>query len=517
MPTFEEQVTEQEISSDAVCKKTASVPMADPAALVKPPSGKDRLTFFQPIFDQIAQEPEAGPLSYPANDIGNAQRFRDFCDKSVRYCAAEKRWYYFDSSVWKPDTTNLMTGIASVALDNSYKKEAEYLKLHGDFNEIKQNHRNHLKAGNMSSIQNCLNAAALHLTLRPEQFDAHPYLFHLQNGTVNLRANCEQEYEAHLFPEPQLLITKTANAVLQTEDPGCPRWEAFVRQCCMDDEELYDYLQKAAGYSILTGEIHEQKVFCLLGAGRNGKSLFINTLAHFAGNYASKLESSILCVNRFGEKDNDTSKELYRIRGSRFVYSNEFSRTSTLNESFIKAITDGGNLSCRPLYGSAIEYKPTYTLWFSTNHMPNLQAMDEGIARRIVVIPFRHHLEEQDADRQLPEKLLEEADGIFYWLMEGYHQYTLNGLQAPAAVKEATASYFEKQDLIQLFLDDCYTVDPDNKTYTKHLYQQYVQWCSENGEKAIGRNKLYEELEQRLGIEKKNNNKGYYYHLKPIE
>ena len=60
------------------------------------------------------------------------------------------------------------------------------------------------------------------------------------------------------------------------------------------------------------------------------------------------------------------------MKGKRFVYSNEFSRGAMLNEVFIKTITDGGKISCRPLYGSAIEYTPTYKLWFSTNHLPDL-------------------------------------------------------------------------------------------------------------------------------------------------
>ena len=61
--------------------------------------------------------------------------------------------------------------------------------------------------------------------------------------------------------------------------------------------------------------------------------------------------------------------------------------------------------------------------------MPALQAIDEGIRRRIVVIPFRNTLTKDAIDRDLPEKLLEEADAILCWLVQGYYRYTVHGLK----------------------------------------------------------------------------------------
>jgi putative DNA primase/helicase len=278
--------------------------------------------------------------------------------------------------------------------------------------------------------------------------------------------------------------------------------------------DLYYYLQKAAGYSILTGDIAEQKVFCLLGEGRNGKSLFINTLAEIAGDYANKIEASVLCTNRFGDKDNDTSKELYRIKGSRFIYSNEFGRSSILNENFIKTITDGGKIACRPLYGASIEYKPTYTLWFSTNHMPNLNAMDEGIRRRVVVIPFRNHLTEAQIDRTLADKFRAEYPAILTWLIQGYDLYQKHGLVPPQAVQEATKGYFTEQDVFKMFVDENYVVDEFGKVKARDLYTHYRQWCEACGEKYVAE-RLFSQEMQRLHIEKDRLKNANYYRLSP--
>lgn len=221
----------------------------------------------------------------------------------------------------------------------------------------------------------------------------------------------------------------------------------------------------------------------------------------------------MLCTNRFGDKDNDMSKELYRIKGSRFVYSNEFGRSSVLNENFIKTITDGGKIACRPLYGASIEYKPSYTLWFSSNHMPNLAAMDEGIRRRVMVIPFRNNLTETQIDRTLSDKFRAEYPAILTWLIQGYDLYQKHGLVPPQAVVDATKGYFTEQDIFKLFVEEYYVVDPNGKIYAQNVYNDYRHWCEMNGEKPVS-NIIFSKELQRLGVKRERDKHGYYYALK---
>ena len=482
---------------------------------------------YTPLIDLVPED-----AVYADSDEGNAKRFLDIYKEDVHYCEAEKCWYVFDGTRWKIDNTKAVQAMARDALYTSYTKEIEALEQRAgakDFDKLKQLYKKRDKAGNYSSIQNCLNMAAIETAISPDVFDANLYWFHAQNGAIDLRANDAHIYSGALYHKPTQYFTKIAGTSFQTGDeykpaqwdetlpylPYCPKWIQFVLDCCNKDMDLYYYLQKAAGYSILTGDIAEQKVFCLLGEGRNGKSLFINTLAEIAGDYANKIEASVLCTNRFGDKDNDTSKELYRIKGSRFIYSNEFGRSSMLNENFIKTITDGGKIACRPLYGASIEYKPTYTLWFSTNHMPNLNAMDEGIRRRVVVIPFRNHLTEAQIDRTLADKFRAEYPAILTWLIQGYDLYQKHGLVPPQAVQEATKGYFTEQDVFKMFVDENYVVDEFGKVKAKELYQSYRIWCEENGEKYVS-NIVFSREMQRLGIDKHEDKNGTQYHLSPI-
>ena len=456
----------------------------------------------------VSEEP------YAPSDYGNARRFLDSWGACVRYCPEEKHWYLYTSVKWVSATEEEVQRLVRNALFRSHEKEkAQYEAEHRNA-EAAKSEAARISSGEMSTIKNCMKAAALDCFIHPWELDADIYKFHAMNGSVNLKT-----FETNIFHVTGDFNTKTAGAelyenVLDAQD-DCPMWVRFVKQCCMGDEQLYLYLQAAAGYSILTGDIREQKVFCLLGSGRNGKSLFINVLARVAGDYAKKLESSVLCTDSYGRKSDETEKELYRIRGSRFVYSNEFSQSSILNESFLKTITDGGMITCRPMYRESIEYQPTYTLWFSTNHMPNLRAMDEGIRRRIVVIPFRNHLQADEIDRNLEAKLLREADGILAWLLQGYYKYHHDGLVPPQAVIDATAGYFEEQDVFQRFVEEHYVIDTEGGIMASALYQHYLEWCKASGEKGVSK-LLFSKQMERLGIEKKKISQGTCYLLRKV-
>ena len=357
--------------------------------------------------------------------------------------------------------------------------------------------------GNLTTLKNCIGMAQKDVPITPELFDTHQYLFHTPNATLDVHTlTCVPNQKEHY-------ITRTAGAVYDCE-AQCPRWEQFVMECVEGDIELYRYLQKAAGYSILSGDISEQGGFCLLGGGKNGKSLFINTLAEIAGDYACKIDSGIISMTGRGDKDHDVSKELYRMRGSRFVHTGEFNKNTLLNEAFVKSITDGGKVSCRPLYGACIEYQPTYTLWFSTNNAPELTGFDEGIRRRFVLIPFEHYVAEPD--KTLPDVFRTEASGILNWLAEGYQLYKAEGLNRPESITQATAEYISGQDVFQMFVSEYYEKDDTGRETTGDVFARYEDWCKAYGETSISRRKFCEEM-KRLGIHHNTSSTLFCYFL----
>ena len=447
--------------------------------------------------------------NYANNDAGNARRFLDVYGEDVRYCAGEKQWYICQPDMsWKPDLELLVEKLAYESVYASYAHQLRFYSVLNGNGQMQRTvtelEKQQCSIGNLSVLRNCIGMAQKDVPITPDMFDRYAHLFHMPNATLDVNAfACVPNQKEHY-------ITRTAGVVYDCE-AQCPRWEQFVMECVEGDMELYRYLQKATGYSILSGDISEQAVFCLLGSGKNGKSLFINTLAEVAGEYACKIDSAIISLNRRGDKDHDVSKELYRMKGSRFVYTGEFNKNTLLNEAFIKSITDGGKISCRPLYGASVEYQPTYTLWFSTNNAPELTGFDEGIQRRFVMIPFEHRVEVPD--KTLPEVFCAEASGILNWLAEGYQLYTAEGLDKPESIASATKEYIAEQDVFQMFVDEYYEKDDNGKVYAKALYEQYRTWCQYNGEKPVSQVMLSREL-LRLGVEKRKDMYGTFYCLR---
>ena len=71
------------------------------------------------------------------------------------------------------------------------------------------------------------------------------------------------------------------------------------------------------------------------------------------------------------------------------------------------------------LYQDDFDYKPTFKIWLSTNHVPVIRGTHEGIWRRVNRIDFNVVIPEEKRDRHLGAKLEAEASGILNWALEG--------------------------------------------------------------------------------------------------
>lgn len=104
------------------------------------------------------------------------------------------------------------------------------------------------------------------------------------------------------------------------------------------------------------------------------------------------------------------------------------------------------SLSARFLHQEWFDFDPTHKVFFGTNHKPVIRGTDYAIWRRIRLVPFEITIPEAERDKALPERLKEEADGIFAWAIQGCLLWKQRGLGAPEEVREATASYRDEMD-----------------------------------------------------------------------
>jgi len=410
------------------------------------------------------------------SELGNSQRFINQYGDKVRYVYTTKKWMYYDGTRWLFDATgqvrrwakacviSLLSDAANCETDNERKAMVKHAMT-------SQSHK---------AISGMLALAESERPLQPDELDTNHWLLNLKNGTFNLETNTLQPHNRLDY------ISRIANV---TYDPqaAAPPWDNFVHWAMCKDNDLKGYLQRAIGYGA-TGVIREHAMFIAYGTGANGKSTFFSTIQGILGDYAQGVQSeSIMIQKATGGANNDIAS----LRGSRFVVTNEGEDGSRLAESLIKKLTGDDLVRARFLYGELFEFKATHKLFFTTNHKPIIKGTDNGIWRRMKMIPFANTLKLQEQDTHLPDKLAKESAGILNWIIAGCTQWRLNGLGTCETVDDATKGYRNEMDIIAGFIDDCcITTRRDAQVKSSEIYTAYVAWCEANGERATSQKKF---------------------------
>lgn len=331
-----------------------------------------------------------------------------------------------------------------------------------------------------------------------QEFDKHKYLLNVENGIVNLKTGKLQQHDRELG------LTKITNIAFD-ENAICPEWLNFLDQIFQGDKELAEYMQRLIGYS-LTGEITEQIMVFLIGGGSNGKSTFINIIKDIMGDYGRQAKSDTFIK----KKETGANNDIARLVGSRFVSAIESEDGEQLSEAFVKQITGGEPVLARFLRQEFFEFIPEFKVFFTTNHKPVIKGVDEGIWRRIRLIPFNLQLPKEKRDKKLPEKLSLEMPGILNWAIEGCLKWQQSGLQDPAIVMKATGDYKEEMDILGPFMFECCFKREDVQIEAKELYEVYANWCFRNGEHQLKNRAFYRILETQ-GFKRERGNRNKYY------
>ena len=171
--------------------------------------------------------------------------------------------------------------------------------------------------------------------------------------------------------------------------------------------------------------------------------------------------------------------------GKRMVVGDELSRDRSFNESLLKNLTGGDMIRARQPREKFINFHPTHTLWMFGNHKPRVSGTDEGIWRRMKLIPFEYTIPQEDLrdQREIFKEFEKEFPGILNWVLEGYMKYQDEGAKEPDSVKNATLEYREDSDTLGRFMDERCTKS-NSRISTRDLFRAYSSWCTTNSERG---------------------------------
>lgn len=183
--------------------------------------------------------------------------------------------------------------------------------------------------------------------------------------------------------------------------------------------------------------------------------------------------------------------------GKRLAVTCELDRGRRLAESVVKRLTGGDQIRARRMREDFFEFEQTHTLWIAGNHKPMIHGTENGIWRRIKLIPFTIQIPDEQQDKQLKAKLLTELPGILNWALCGCLEWQNDGLGDAAVVRTATSQYRSEMDQIGEFLEDCCELTESRQESATALYQAYKNWSERRGEKPANQKIFGTDLEQR--------------------
>ena len=127
---------------------------------------------------------------------------------------------------------------------------------------------------------------------------------------------------------------------------------------------------------------------------------------------------------------------------------------------------------------------PSAKFLMVANRRPNLDALDSGLKRRVVIIECGEAVPEQERDVDLGERLRSEKAGILNWLLAGWSEVRRSGLDIPAVVQEASSQFFNDRNELSAFWQECVVKAPGEKIPVGELYQAYCSYCAEDAIEA---------------------------------
>lgn len=425
-------------------------------------------------------------------DTGLRNRFLQKHLHDVKYSAERERFLYFDGHKWAYDQTDMINRMLDPVINEIGKEpiEAEDEEEAKKLEKKQQAYISHCKQHSAKTA--ALNEIASYVKTTDDTFDSQTGIINTPDGIVSLASGTVRPTTY------KDTVTKMTNA--GTGNYATPIFDKFMEQIFPGHPELISFVLRLMGYSML-GTIAEQVVIMLFGQGgqnngANGKSVLVELYRQIMNDYAVTIDPEVVTYQRTKIRDSNQDSQLANTKGSRVIVTSELERGAKLSEAIIKRLTGGETITARRLYERPIEFKPTGTLWMTTNYMPTISGTDNGIWRRIIAIPMTARITKKDP--HLLDKLMTERDGILHKIIEGALEYQAHGLQIPKICQEAKSDYQEDMDTVGQFLEDTMIVTgkDSDRVSNKQLKETFMQWNDDFGS-ALTITGVRKELKQR--------------------
>lgn len=442
--------------------------------------------------------PKELPMPVAFDDANLGEAFGRVIAGRYLYCRGLGGWLRFDGARWKRDSTE---AVFEECRRYVLELGRELFRLSGEPDDIKRvaSYRSKGRIDAVVTIARRLEGIAS----EPEEFDRHPGLLCCANGVIDLRTGVLAPHD------PDLRLTKTTSTDYR-KDATHADVDAVLD---VADEQVRDWLQVLFGYAS-TGHVSEDLMPVFDGRGSNGKTTLLGAVSAALGEYACPAPEKLL-MSGSGDEHPTLFAELF---GRRLITIEETAEGGSLRVEKMKALTGGSKITARFIARDYFTFDPTHLLIIATNHRPAVNSVEHATWRRLRLVPFPHRYEQPDrmrdgdrpVDRGLRLRLTrrQQREAMLAWIVAGAVRWFADGIGSVSEVDDATDAWRNSEDVIHRFVEDRLTFDAQAHTTLAALYDEYTEWCSNEGRPAGSQKEFGKRFEDHDTVSRNHVSKG---------
>jgi len=310
------------------------------------------------------------------------------------------------------------------------------------------------------------------------------------NGLLDLR----EQSDRPLTPEDYAL-----NRLSVEFDPGADydgtEWQEFLDDAVRDGDQ--PKLQEYAGYLLWHHAQPFGKALFLVGPTDSGKGTFLDVIESIIG------------------EENIASQSLYNLMQSRFgmaeIYGkmanirNEVTGGGLKNVERFKELTGGGDrVSAERKGQNPFKFQVTQKFVFATNQVPKIEHAGEPFFNRLLFVKFPDTVPPHEQDRDLGDRLKDEAPAILNWMLDGLNRLLENNgftderdIGGKREIADAFGNVLERfaHNLLEI------TGDPNDKVHKGQLHDLYAEYADYIGKSADPQGQFTKGLKGMTGVD----------------
>ena len=351
-------------------------------------------------------------------------------------------------------------------------------------------------------IDDVFNSLKIKTFVRPDSVNK-PGMLNLRNGILDIQSG-------NICPHSPDFLYTFQSGVSFSPTATCPRWEQFLNQVLPNkDEQLL--LAEIFGYC-LTPETSLHKGFLFHGQGSNGKSVVTAIL------------EALLGEENCGALELNDFKSQFRVaelRNKLINISGEIAADGLVEDITIKRIISGDPITAEKKYQDASKITFFARLIASCNYLPKTRDKSHGWFRRWIILPFDVTISGNQIKPDLSKEIIkDELEGILNWSLLGLkHLRESRKFSIPASSNSALEVYKREINPSIVFIEEnlrCHgkesagDVSKADGTMLSSIYDDYKEWCENNGYKPQSSGNLASEIERYYEIKRYKKNRGKF-------